>query len=118
MAGFVVLHESYADVALYFNENDDGAKVVVVEVLVDVDVVEVLVVVVLVEVLVVDVDVVVVVPTHTVSPTISPVPKDGHSPIPKLVTIQFGALSIEFAHIFSVVPVNTVTTRDIESHPK
>jgi len=51
--GFVVLHESYADVALYFNENDDGAKVVVVEVLVDVDVVEVLVVVDVVEVLVV-----------------------------------------------------------------
>jgi hypothetical protein len=100
-------------VALYFNENVDGANVVVVEVLVDVDVVEVLVV-----VDVVDVDVVVVVPTHTVSPSIIPVPKDGHSPIPKLVTIQFGALSIELAHIFSVVPVNTVTTRDTESHPK
>jgi hypothetical protein len=90
-------------VALYFNENDDGAKVVVVDVLVEVLVV---------------VDVVVVVPTHAVSPSISPVPTGVHSPIPKLVTIQFGALSIVFAHIFSVVPVNTVTTRDISSHPK
>jgi hypothetical protein len=64
------------------------------------------------------VDVVVVVPIHAVSPSISPVPTGVHSPIPKLVTIQFGALSIELAHIFSVVPVNTVTIRDTESHPK
>jgi hypothetical protein len=104
--------------ALYFNENDAGAKVVVLVVLVDVDVVEVLVDVDVVDVDVVEVLVVVVVPIHTVSPSNIPVPTDGQSPRPKLVTIQFGATSIELAHIFSVVPVNTVTIRGISSHPK